>query len=817
MFPLYVRVCVGTSPKYLTLARLNVILVRALLILSIILTGCGVSGVSAYAGTSNPTRTNTRESRSSTKQERSTGNRKILPATGQEPAVITSPEPSSPGHIKVQAILPLAKVGNAYNVVVSVNGGASPYQFSILWGALPPGLSINPATGTISGTPLTPGTYGFAVLATDFPHGDRGDRRMSISVAAATVPGITVQVSPVNSIIASGGAQQFSATVVGTSNVAVNWSANVGTVSNTGRFTAPAVSTSTTAIVTATSMALSSSKASATLTIAPLAPPPPPAPTITTTTIPDATAGVSYGATLAATGGTPPYQWSVVSGSLPSGIQLSNSSGALSGATTVSGSFPFNVQVADAAGQSAQQGFSLVVLSSGGNCGPPTYSCSRTDLKPVQNPPPPKVGNLTGANTCTTDPDFSNPVCRLTDANTDSASPHTTFVVASSGSADENHFNVDSTLIYVQNVATRGYPMIFDPATLHAARMYVGSGSYPNGMRIVGGAFWSRLDPNLLFQIRGTQLTQYDFTDRVNPPSPAAVYDFANSNCLGTGFTATWTAWAGGSSRDTVFGAGFSNNGGQGGAGAVYVAAYSPGQGCTLLNTKTGSVTGDWGTVGSIPNWTTVTGTNGFTIHNVKISKDGNWLVIVPSSCNTCNVSAYFWQIGTLNLVEPSGSLSGHWTEGYTHWINNSGNPGGQENSRLFTSASNNSPIISGLPTGIVGPFDTHQSWNNVDVNDSYPFLMTTYSPIAPFPTAWYNEILGISPITGTVYRFAHSFITARSHRFSTKNGIGSVSQDGKFFLFSSDWMGTLGSESGVSTCAIGADCRGDVFVVELK
>ena len=70
MFPLYVRVCVGTSPKYLTLARLNVILVRALLILSIILTGCGVSGVSAYAGTSNPTRTNTRESRSSTKQER---------------------------------------------------------------------------------------------------------------------------------------------------------------------------------------------------------------------------------------------------------------------------------------------------------------------------------------------------------------------------------------------------------------------------------------------------------------------------------------------------------------------------------------------------------------------------------------------------------------------------------------------------------------------------------------------------------------------------------------------------------------------------
>ena len=32
-----------------------------------------------------------------------------------------------------------------------------------------------------------------------------------------------------------------------------------------------------------------------------------------------------------------------------------------------------------------------------------------------------------------------------------------------------------------------------------------------------------------------------------------------------------------------------------------------------------------------------------------------------------------------------------------------------------------------------------------------------------------------------------------------------------------SDWMGNLGSESGAATCTIGTDCRGDVFVVELK
>ena len=79
------------------------------------------------------------------------------------------------------------------------------------------------------------------------------------------------------------------------------------------------------------------------------------------------------------------------------------------------------------------------------------------------------------------------------------------------------------------------------------------------------------------------------------------------------------------------------------------------------------------------------------------------------------------------------------------------------------------------------------------------------------------SEILAVSPGSGTVTRLAHTFGTGQSQRFTTKYAIGSVSQDGKFFLLSSDWMGTLGSESGAPTCTIGTDCRGDVFVVELK
>ncbi|MGC2541496.1 MAG: hypothetical protein WA372_09855, partial [Candidatus Sulfotelmatobacter sp.] len=93
-----------------------------------------------------------------------------------------------------------------------------------------------------------------------------------------------------------------------------------------------------------------------------------------------------------------------------------------------------------------------------------------------------------------------------------------------------------------------------------------------------------------------------------------------------------------------------------------------------------------------------------------------------------------------------------------------------------------------------------------------------TWSTISPFPAPWYNEIIAVAADgTDKTWRFGHTFITTKSQRFSTSYAIGSVSQDGKFFMFSSDWMGTLGSESGGKACTIGSDCRGDVFVIELR
>ena len=68
---------------------------------------------------------------------------------------------------------------------------------------------------------------------------------------------------------------------------------------------------------------------------------------ITTSTLPGGTAGTVYGAFLSATGGLSPYTWTIVSGSLPAGLSLNSTSGAISGTPPAAGSSAFTVQVTD--------------------------------------------------------------------------------------------------------------------------------------------------------------------------------------------------------------------------------------------------------------------------------------------------------------------------------------------------------------------------------------------------------------------------------------------------------------------------------------
>ena len=115
------------------------------------------------------------------------------------------------------------------------------------------------------------------------------------------------------------------------------------TSSNTGVATinAGGLATGVSAGTTTISATLGSVSNNATLTVqsAPLV--------ITTTSLPTGVMNVAYMGTLTATGGIAPYTWSMISGTLPSGLTLT-SSGAITGTPTTVGAFGFTAQVRDA-------------------------------------------------------------------------------------------------------------------------------------------------------------------------------------------------------------------------------------------------------------------------------------------------------------------------------------------------------------------------------------------------------------------------------------------------------------------------------------
>ena len=69
---------------------------------------------------------------------------------------------------------------------------------------------------------------------------------------------------------------------------------------------------------------------------------------ITTASLPEGQVGQNYNQTVTATGGMTPYTWSVSAGTLPDGLNINASTGAISGTPSAAGTFPFTVQVADA-------------------------------------------------------------------------------------------------------------------------------------------------------------------------------------------------------------------------------------------------------------------------------------------------------------------------------------------------------------------------------------------------------------------------------------------------------------------------------------
>lgn len=238
---------------------------------------------------------------------------------------------------------------------VKMNSGMTQHFQATVTGSSRNGVTWSAPHGTISSSgvftaPVVNNEKTTTVTATSV-----ADPKVSASATLTVDPPIRVSSTPGDISVPSAGIQQFTATVENTDNTGVLWSSSIGRVSSSGEYTAPDVTTETSAVVTATSVADRTKISSSTITVTPVA-----TLNITTSSLSNALAGTYYSQSFQATGGTPPYTWSITWGNPPTGINI-HSNGAFSGTTTETGTFTFNVHVADSASrkQTAKKVFNL--------------------------------------------------------------------------------------------------------------------------------------------------------------------------------------------------------------------------------------------------------------------------------------------------------------------------------------------------------------------------------------------------------------------------------------------------------------------------
>jgi hypothetical protein len=235
------------------------------------------------------------------------------------------------------------QIGVAYNSYLVAGGGSGSYTFSIQSGTLPTGLTLNPSTGLISGTPTGGTAFSFTAKVVDSNDSVLTPATSGCGISLNGVPtagcvSITatqgLPITPVTLIGAAGAGGPYTFTAVGLP-AGLTMSTS-GTISGT-----PTVSGAFSYTVTVKDINGNTGTINCSVTVAP-----PLAPLAVACAGSTGQVDVGYNSALVASGGTRNYSYSII-GSLPSGLALNATSGFITGTPTTAGTFSFTARVTD--------------------------------------------------------------------------------------------------------------------------------------------------------------------------------------------------------------------------------------------------------------------------------------------------------------------------------------------------------------------------------------------------------------------------------------------------------------------------------------
>lgn len=665
-----------------------------------------------------------------------------------------------------------------------------------------------------------------------------------------------IVLSPASASVTSGGKLQFSALIQNSSNTRVNWSSSAGTISPNGLFSAPIVTNSQTVTISAEEVSdLSidpntgspSSQSSAPVTTTNVVIMPTEKLKILTQDLPAVTSGDPYSEALSGYGGTTPYSWSISSGALPQGLELSASTGLISGSTVETGNFSFTVTVEDASSAKASQPFALLVSkTSNGPCGPPAYSCSTIstakagNVSPIFSSRAPTPTSCSGdcqnstAYDTTLNPKGTDCITRITDGTTfpgGLSMGNLTFSGGDNdimGSVNETYLGVTTEQVYILHMNTSGNCI-----------QVVNKGT--PGIHVAGPFGFSKvIDTRFYYLVNQTQLWQGDITSDTTYKPTKLVDIFAAGVCPGVKpFNTDSASILGISLDDGRFGWSV-GPGGQGSADWAFV--WDRSQGCASVDLANGNYwnfcsgsgcgpstppsgtlasTGCYGSRGSLMHG----------IHDSQMSGDGNWMIFAMQVTGSSNLG---WSRG----VCAGSTLSNqqaiwHVGAGGSQWAYSNpslGVGGAESGSHNSAGVANymtpfyNGPNIRSFSdvtsfTQFAPPVittDEHCSWPHPLNDDSYPWVCASdlvtaeqggvYSPsyLSNVVYAWFPG--ATSPSSQSPALFSHTFSCGASPdatctgggdaAFGAQQSIGVVTQRGNYFCWVSTHLQSLGNDN---------------------